>query len=118
MIRALRNHGAAPEELAALRQLATEGGSADVLITRITELGRIYLPGFGVEPKVILGSFFQPERTMLTDLESMEPYIRASGVMLALAGDLESRDFWRPRCLPETRRIAIRKLNVESGIRM
>lgn len=93
VIRALRNHGAAPEELAALRQLATEGGSADVLITRITELGRIYLPGFGVEPKVILGSFFQPERTMLTDLESMEPYIRASGVMLALAGDLESRDF-------------------------
>ncbi|WP_216381879.1 hypothetical protein [Arcanobacterium phocae] len=92
VIRALRNHGAAAEELATLRQLATEGGSVDVLITRLNELGRIYLPGFSYESRVILGSFFQPERMMLADLEAMEPYIRTSPVMLALAGDQESRD--------------------------
>lgn len=92
VIRALRNHGAAAEELAALRQLATEGSSVDVLITRMNELGRIYLPGFSYEPKVILGSFFQPERMMLADLEAMEPYIRTSTLMLALAGDPQSRE--------------------------
>ncbi|USR79242.1 hypothetical protein [Arcanobacterium pinnipediorum] len=91
VIRALRNHGAVAEELANLRQLASEDGPVDVLITRLTELGRIYLPGFTYEPHVTLGSFFQPERTMLADLEAMEPYIRTSGTMLALAGDEEAR---------------------------
>lgn len=52
--------------------------------------GKKFLPGFTFDNEVLLGCFARPGRTMLADLEAMEPYIR-TGVMMALAGDLETR---------------------------
>lgn len=91
IIRALRKHGAPADALADLRQLATESTNTEVVVTRLSELGRMYLPGYHFESRSLLGSFSRPARTMLADLEAMEPYIRTSGIMLALAGDDETR---------------------------
>ncbi len=91
ILRALRNHGAPAETIADLRQLAAQSEGIEALLNRLRELGRVYLPGFDYEAKALLGSFSRPERTMLADLEAMEPYIRTSGVMMALAGDEETR---------------------------
>lgn len=91
LIRALRNHGVSADDLSELRQLGAESRSLDVVITRLCELGRIYLPGFTFKNRALLGSYSRPEHALLADLESMEPYIRTSGIMLALAGDEETR---------------------------
>lgn len=91
LVRAMRNHGVPTEALADLRQLGAQTRSLDVVVTRLSELGRMYLPGFTYASKAELGQYSRPEHTLLADLEAMEPYIRTSGIMAALAGDAETR---------------------------
>lgn len=89
-LRALRENGATAEQLAELT-----GAAASMDLEQVLELvaayGRNFLPGFDFENEMLLGCFERPERTMLADLEAMEPYIRTSGIMMALAGDEETR---------------------------
>lgn len=89
-MRALRENGATAEQLAELT-----GAAAAMDLERVLELiagyGKTFLPGFDFDHEMLLGCFERPERTMLADLEAMEPYIRTSGIMMALAGDEETR---------------------------
>ncbi|MFY9263188.1 MAG: hypothetical protein GX483_08825 [Actinomycetaceae bacterium] len=89
IVRALRDHGASADDVAYLRDLA-QRGVVEELMDMIRQLGVLYLPGFSYENRSLLGCFIQPEQLMLDDLEAMEPYIRTSGVMAALAGDAET----------------------------
>lgn len=100
VIRALRNNGGSPEIISELRQLNSQGVGAEQISQRLIALCQAYLPGFAYESKTVLGCFARPEKTMLADLEAMEPYIRTSGVMFALAGDEESRKLTSAPLLP------------------
>ncbi|MFP7706542.1 hypothetical protein [Trueperella sp. LYQ141] len=91
VIEALRDHGASHEHVAQLNRAAAEETSTDRIVDMVATIGRMYLPSFAYEPQVLLGCFERPERTIVADLEAMEPYIRTSGIMMALAGDEETR---------------------------
>ncbi|QOR45409.1 hypothetical protein [Trueperella pecoris] len=91
LMRALRENGATAEHVAHLRNSAATAEDLDALLDLVITYGKMYLPGFAYENEVLLGCFARPERTMLADLEAMEPYIRTSGIMMALAGDQETR---------------------------
>ncbi|MDP9806174.1 hypothetical protein J2S70_000756 [Trueperella bonasi] len=90
-LRALRENGATAEHLTQLRQAAQRTADLDELFALAESIGRMYLPGFASEMVAHLGCFERPERTLLADLEAMEPYIRTSGIMMALAGDAKTR---------------------------
>ena len=90
-LRALRENGATADHLSHIRQAAQSTNDIDELFEIVVTFGRMYLPGFTSEFVAYLGCFERPERTMLSDLEAMEPYIRTSGIMMALAGDEETR---------------------------
>ncbi len=100
VLRALRENGATHEQLTQVRQAAQQIDDLDQLLEVVVALGRMYLPGFDVESVAYLGCFERPERTMLSDLEGMEPYIRTSGIMMALAGDEETRKLSAAPMLP------------------
>lgn len=87
VLRALREFGVAPEDLAELNRMAANPSQEESLLARVRELGRRHLSGFGYEPRVLLGSFIHPGQALLADLEAMKPYIEGSGIMAALAGD-------------------------------
>lgn len=91
LLRALRENGATADDLSRLRSLAQGAASVEEVYEAAVGLGQMYLPGFAYEFVAYLGCFERPERTMLADLEAMEPYIRTSGIMLALAGDDQTR---------------------------
>lgn len=90
-VRALRENGATAEQLAQLNNAVATTPDLDYLLELVRGYGKKFLPGFTFDNEVLLGCFARPGRTMLADLEAMEPYIRTSGVMMALAGDLETR---------------------------
>ena len=87
VLRALRAGGVDSGEIAALQEMASNPIFEQKTLTRISDLGRYYLPDFGYEARVLLGSFIHPSQALLADLEAMKPYIESSGVMAALAGD-------------------------------
>lgn len=91
VLRALRDHGIPSQSIAELRSLASDPNSEDEALAAIREMGRAYLPGFAYEMRMLLGSFVHPGQVLLTDLEAMKPYIEASGIMSALAGDEATR---------------------------
>ncbi|WP_188043730.1 hypothetical protein [Changpingibacter yushuensis] len=91
VLRALRSHGISADAISGLRTLAADPASEDEALASIRELGRAYLPGFTYEVRMLLGSFVHPGQVLLSDLEAMKPYIEASGIMSALAGDEATR---------------------------
>lgn len=99
-IQALRSNGGSPEVISELRHLNSQGTDSAQILPRLIALGQAHLPGFSYDSKAVLGCFARPEKTMLADLEAMEPYIRTSGVMVALAGDEDSRKLTSAPLLP------------------
>ncbi|MFT3944497.1 MAG: hypothetical protein QM705_11860 [Ancrocorticia sp.] len=87
VLRALRAGGVDASEIADLQEMASSPVFEQKTLARISDLGRFYLPDFGYEARVLLGSFIHPSQALLADLEAMKPYIESSGVMAALAGD-------------------------------
>lgn len=93
VLRALRDHGTPSRELGKLAQLtaAPSATTEDEVINQVRQLGHIYLPGASYRPGRKLGSFADPEKEILADLENAKPYIRRSGVLAAIAGHEETR---------------------------
>ena len=87
VLRALRLHGATADQIADLRSSDQVANT----LAKLRQLGRIYLPGFSYDEAEILGCFARPALSLMDDFESMESYMRTSGVLLALAGDAETR---------------------------
>ncbi|MBP3223216.1 MAG: hypothetical protein J6M18_04745, partial [Actinomycetaceae bacterium] len=87
ILHALRTHGMPAEHISQLRTISADPNRSDEAIARIRELGRIYLPDFHYQGFSLLGSFINPNTTILSDLEAMKPHLETSGIIAALAGD-------------------------------
>ena len=91
LFRELLKAGAHPDDLKEINQMVTAPKQEEDALLKLRDLCRYYLPEYGFEPRVLLGSFIHPGEVLLADLDAIHPYIESSGVMAALAGDAQTR---------------------------
>lgn len=91
LLKALRENGISAEEIADLRELVQRSLGVEKIFQRLITLSRLYLPGFSYREQALIGCFHNPAQIMLNDLEALEPYIKSSGILTALAGDEKRR---------------------------
>ena len=91
VLKALRVNGISEDQLIRVRQLAHRSRGIEETVNMLATLGRAYLPGFRCEEQNVLGCFYSPARSMLSDLEAVRGYVHGSGILAAVAGDEECR---------------------------
>ena len=110
----MRAAGVPSDQLAQIATDAKISANADRVVRKIVSLGHVYLSRFRFDPQVLIGCFARPEQGLLEDLNAMEPFIRTSGVMAALAGDQGVRDLTAAPLPPGSRED--RAPEVERGV--
>lgn len=85
--RTLRAHGALLDPAALAKATFTLAGfdPTDVL-ARVTALGEAVLDGFGLDRRVLVGTFVHPGQVLVDDLDELGPSLHRHEVVAALAG--------------------------------
>lgn len=101
LVRELRRRGARVDVDALVASThAAHGFTPRPVLEEITTLGERMLPGFSLEPRIVLGAFVHPGQSLAEDLDAAR--LAGHDVVRALAGDEDARRrLGRP--LPATR---------------